>query len=159
MSEESVFNFEGNLERAFGDYLKSKQLDVSDSNTRQVLDGSFIAGTVTIGEATGKAIFKPGGESEYSQYEFTLEITVGTQGVEDSPVEDFKTQHQKLVALVRMWLAVSNARGVLDDFLTLYEINTLTPSGTERTVDNTNNFESVLTFEGQFSILTTAFDL
>lgn len=159
-TEEEVFNFEGNLEKGFYDWFASKALELKTSNNPQTLPDDFISVEATIGGATGHVVVKPNGSNEYGQYDLDVAFTVRTQRGEDTPSQtlEIKRRHLELVALCRKWLAVSNARGSLDAFITLYEINTLTPSGTERDTSIDAQYdETVLNYSGQFDVLTTAF--
>jgi hypothetical protein len=62
------------------------------------------------------------------------------------------------VAKVRNLLSISRAAQVasLNDQIDLYWINRLIPSETTYTAYDSSNDETVLTFTGDFSILTTA---
>lgn len=160
ISEDQIFSFEGNLEKSFKDYLQSVGLEVGDSNNPEVLPSNFIGIEVEIGSATGKAIHKPDGQPEYSQYAFTVSVTVSTDRDEDSTIDEIRKKHQQLVAGIRKHLAVSNAKGKIDDFLDFYEINTLMPTGSSREVnDSTDMDQTTLVYEGQFSILSTVWPL
>ena len=68
-TEEQVFNFEGNLESAWRQFFASKAIELKDASNPQTLPEDFVAVMVEVGAATGKAIHKPDGSSEYSQYE------------------------------------------------------------------------------------------
>lgn len=160
ISEDQIFSFEGNLEQSFKDYFDSVGLEVSDSNNPEVLPTNFIGIEVEIGSATGKAIYKPDGHPEYSQYSFTVSVTVETERDEDSTIEEIERKHQQLVAGIRKHLSVSNAKGNIEDYLNFYEINTLMPTGSSREInDSTDMEQTTLVYEGQFSILSTAWPL
>jgi len=159
-SEEQVFNFEGNLESAWQQFFAAKALELKNASEPQTLPEDFISVMVEVGGATGKAIHKPSGASEYSQYDFSVDFVIRTErDSEISQNADISTRHQEIVAMCRRWLSVGNAKGALDSFLTLYEINTLVPAGTRREVSDSDSDydETVLTFNGQFDILTNAF--
>ena len=157
-TEEQVFNFEGNLESAWRQFFASMVIELKDASNPQTLPEDFVAVMVEVGAATGKAIHKPDGSSEYSQYEFKVEFTIRTErDNESSQNADIATRHQELVAMCRRWLSVGNARGSLDSYLTLYEINTLTPSASNRTASDDDYDETMLEYSGAFDILTNAF--
>ena len=159
-SEEQVFNFEGNLESGWQQFFAAKILELQSANEPQTLPEDFISVMVELGAATDKAIHKPSGASEYSQYDFSVDFVIRTErDGEASQNADIKTRHQEIVAMCRRWLSVGNAKGAMDSYLPFYEINTLTPAGTRREVsDNDSDYdETSLTYTGQFDILTNAF--
>ncbi len=157
-TEEQVFNFEGNLESAWRQFFASKIIELKDASNPQTLPEDFVAVMVEVGTATGKAIHKPDGSAEYSQYEFKVEFTIRTErDNEPSQNADIATRHQELVAMCRRWLSVGNARGAFDSYLTLYEINTLTPSASNRTASDDDYDETMLEYSGAFDILTNSF--
>ena len=73
-SEEQVFNFEGNLESGWQQFFAAKILELQSANEPQTLPEDFISVMVELGAATDKAIHKPSGASEYSQYDFSVDF-------------------------------------------------------------------------------------
>ena len=159
-TEIEVFNFEGNLEKGFSDWFASKTVTLYTANSIEVLPDSYIAPTVSINGATGKTIQKPSGDNEYSQYTFDVAFRIETERGEGTPSQtaEIATRHAEVVAICRRWLAVSNARGNIDSYFPLYQIDTLTPGSSERDVsDDDDSDVTILNYSGQFTILTTAF--
>jgi predicted transcriptional regulator YheO len=158
-TELEVYNFEGNLEKGFSDFLNSLGVTLHNSNDPQTLPENSNSVQVSIGKATGHALFK-GANKDYGQYDFSVDFFVRTENGSDEKSNDanIKRKHQEIVSLVRMHFAVDNAKGILDPFVPLYQIDTLIPNGTVRSVgDGTDILESTISYVGQFTILSTAF--
>lgn len=160
-SETELFNFEGNINEAFRHWLDDKLIDLQTSNDLAVLPEEYVGAMVEIGAANPKHMqLKPDGEYEYDQYDLTLNFTILTKRTEEEGSGDdtIPRRHHELVASVRRWIAISNAKpGALQSYLTLYTINRLVPDGTEYDHDDsTDEDETILSFTGTFSILTDA---
>ena len=116
---------------------------------------------VEIGAANPKHMQrKPSGEYEYDQYDLTLNFTITTKRTEEEGSGDdtVPRRHQQIVANVRRWISIGNAKdSALQTYLTLYTINRLVPDGAEYDHDeDTDEDETILSFTGTFSILTDA---
>jgi len=160
-SDEEVFNFEGNLEQSFYDYLLANGIELATANDPQRLGDDYIAVQVTIsGVASDEHMTaKPSGDLEYDHYNYSASIIVHTDRDENAtPGAAFSRYHRELVAKVRNLLSISRAAQAasLNDQITLYAINRLMPSGTNYGSDDMSYDETVLSFNGDFSILTTA---
>ena len=89
-----------------------------------------------------------------------MAFRIETERGEGTPSQtaEIATRHAEVVAICRRWLAVSNARGNIDSYFPLYQIDTLTPGSSERDVsDDDDSDVTILNYSGQFTILTTAF--
>ncbi len=160
-TDEEVFNFEGNLEESFYDYLLANGIELATANDPQRLGDDYIAVEVTIGGVASDEHMteKPSGDLEYDHYNYSVNITIHTDRNENAlPSAPFARYHRELVAKVRNLLSISRAAQVasLNDQITLYAINRLMPSGTDYAADDRSYDETILSFDGDFSILTTA---
>ena len=160
-SDAEVFNFEGNLEQSFYDFLLENGIELATANDPQRLGDDFIGVQVNIGGLAEDEHMsaKPDGNLEYDHYLYSVDITIHTDRVENAvPGSAFSRYHRELVAKVRNLLSISRAAEVasLNDQLSLYWINRLIPSDTNYTAYDSSNDETVLTFEGDFSILPEA---
>lgn len=157
-----LFNFEGNLNEAFNKWLNDNRLELNTSNDIEVLPEDFIGATVEVGSADPNHMqLVPNGLHEYDRYDLTLNFTITTQRTEEEGAadDDLWRRHQEIVANVRTWMAISNAKlsALNDTYLDLYALNTLVPDGVEYDHDETNDEDTtVLAFTGTFSILTDA---
>jgi len=94
----------------------------------------------------------------FDQYEFSVTFRVKSRRFEDESVssDDIDSLHHALVANVRRWMSYLEARSsALETYLDLYAINTFRPSGTSGGVSGEKD-ETELSYEGQFTIKTTA---
>ena len=160
-SDTEVFNFEGNMEQSFYDFLLDEGIELATANDPQRLGDDFIgvqfiAGALADDEHMSA---KPDDSLEYDHYNFTVDITIHTDRVENSvPGAAFSRYHRELVAKVRNLLSISRAAQVasLNDKITLYWINRLIAGDTNYTAYDSSYDETVLTYEGDFSILPEA---
>ena len=160
-SDEEVFNFEGNLEQAFYDFLLENGIELATANDPQRLSDDYIGVQVFIGGINEDEHMseKPGGQLEYDHYDYTVDITIKTDRNENAvPASGFSRYHRELVAKVRNLLSISRAAQVssLNDSIDYYWINRLVASDTNYTAYENSFDETVLTYEGDFSILTDA---
>ena len=160
-TDEEVFNFEGNMEQSFYDFLLANGIELATANDPQRLGDDFIGVQFTLGGIAGDEHMseKPDGSVEYDHYLFNVDITVHTDRVENAvPGAAFSRYHRELVAKVRNLLSISRAAQVasLNDQIDLYWINRLIPSDTSYVALDNSNDETTLSFTGDFSILTTA---
>ena len=103
-TDEEVFNFEGNLEESFYDYLLANGIELATANDPQRLADDYIAVEVTIGGIAGDEHMteKPSGDLEYDHYNYSVNITVHTDRNENAlPSAPFARYHRELVAKVR----------------------------------------------------------
>lgn len=160
-SDAEVFNFEGNLEESFYDFLLANGIELATANNPQRLGDDFIGVEISIGGLADDEHMseKPDGSLEYDHYNFTVSITIHTDRNENAtPSAEFARHHRELVSKVRNLLSISRAAQVasLNDQITLYWINRLVPGSTTNTAYDTSYDETSLEFEGDFSILTSA---
>lgn len=160
-TDEEVFNFEGNLEQAFYDFLLDNGIELATANDPQRLGDDFAGVEITIGGISDDEHMseKPSGDLEYDHYEYSASITIHTDRIENTvPSASFSRHHRELVAKVRNLLSISRASQVasLNDKISHYWINRLVPTGTSYTAYDSSYDETVISFEGDFSILTTA---
>ena len=160
-SDIEVFNFEGNLEQSFYDFLLDNGIELATANDPKRLSDDYVGAQVSVsGLAEDEHMTeKPDGNLEYDHYNYTAEITIHTDRNENSvPGVAFSRYHRELVAKVRHLLSISRAAEVasLNDKIDYYWINRLVPSDTTYTASDNSYDETVLTFEGDFSILTSA---
>jgi len=160
-SDEEVFNFEGNLEQSFYDFLLAEGIELATANDPQRLGDDFIGVQVSIGSIADDEHMseKPDGSLEYDHYEYEVSITIHTDRIENSvPGAAFSRYHRELVAKVRNLLSISRAAqgASLNDQVTLYWINRLVAAQTNYTAYDNSYDETVLTYEGDFSILPEA---
>ena len=102
---------------------------------------------------------KPDGNLEYDHYDYEVSITIHTDRIENAvPGAAFSRYHRELVAKVRNLLSISRAAegASLNDQITLYWINRLVAAETNYTAYDNSYDETVLTYEGDFSILPEA---
>ena len=160
-SDNEVFNFEGNMEQIFYDFLLDEGIELATANDPQRLGDDFIGVQFIVGALADDEHMsaKPDDSLEYDHYNFTVDITIHTDRVENSvPGAAFSRYHRELVAKVRNLLSISRAAQVasLNDKITLYWINRLVASDTNYTAYDSSYDETVLTYEGDFSILPEA---
>ena len=160
-TDEEVFNFEGNMEQSFYDFLLANGIELATANDPQRLGDDFIGVQVTLAGISDDEHMsaKPDGSLEYDHYDYNVEITIHTDRIENAvPGAAFSRYHRELVAKIRNLLSISRAAQVasLNDQITLYWINRLVPSDTNYTAYDNSFDETVLTFEGDFSILPEA---
>ena len=160
-SDTEVFNFEGNMEQSFYDFLLDEGIELATANDPQRLGDDFIGVQFIVGALADDEHMsaKPDDSLEYDHYNFTVDITIHTDRVENSvPGAAFSRYHRELVAKVRNLLSISRAAQVasLNDKITLYWINRLIAGDTNYTAYDSSYDETVLTYEGDFSILPEA---
>lgn len=160
-SDTEVFNFEGNMEQSFYDFLLDEGIELATANDPQRLGDDFIGVQFIMGALADDEHMsaKPDDSLEYDHYNFTVDITIHTDRVENSvPGAAFSRYHRELVAKVRNLLSISRAAQVasLNDKITLYWINRLIAGDTNYTAYDSSYDETVLTYEGDFSILPEA---
>jgi len=156
-----VFNFEGNLEQSFYDFLLNNGLELATANDPKRLNDDFMGVQVSMGGLADDEHMseKPNGHLEYDHYLYSVDITIHTDRIENSvPGMEFSRYHRELVAKVRNLLSISRAAesASLNDQITLYWINRLVASDTNYTAYDSSYDETVLTYEGDFSILPEA---
>ena len=160
-SDDIVFDFEGNLERAFYDFLLENGIELATANDPQRLSDDFVGVQVFIGGINEDEHMseKPGGQLEYDHYDYSVDITIHTDRNENAvPASGFSRYHRELVAKIRNLLSISRAAQVssLNDSIDYYWINRLV-AGNTNYIPTDNSFdETTLTFEGDFSILDSA---
>ena len=160
-SDAEVFNFEGNMEQSFYDFLLANGIELATANDPQRLGDDFIGVQFNVnGLAEDEHMStKPDGSLEYDHYLFSVDITIHTDRIENAvPGSAFSRYHRELVAKVRNLLSISRAAQVasLNDQIELYWINRLIAKETNYTAYDSSMDETVLTFEGDFSILPEA---
>jgi len=160
-SDEEVFDFEGNLEQGFYDFLLANGIELATANDPQRLGDDYIGVQIILGGLHDDEHMsaKPSGDLEYDHYLYEARVTIHTDRQENAlPGSAFSRYHRELVAKVRNLLSISRAANVasLNDDIDYYWINRLIPSATEYTSYDTSKDETILNFEGDFSILTTA---
>tara|TARA_R110002153_G_scaffold274299_1_gene448234 strand:- start:1419 stop:1922 length:504 start_codon:yes stop_codon:yes gene_type:complete len=160
-SDNSVFNFEGNMEQSFYDFLLDEGIELATANDPQRLGDDFIGVQFIVGALADDEHMsaKPDDSLEYDHYNFTVDITIHTDRVENSvPGAAFSRYHRELVAKVRNLLSISRAAQVasLNDKITLYWINRMIAGDTNYTAYDSSYDETALTYEGDFSILPEA---
>jgi hypothetical protein len=160
-SDTEVFNFEGNMEQSFYDFLLDEGIELATANDPQRLGDDFIGVQFIVGALADDEHMsaKPDDSLEYDHYNFTVDITIHTDRVENAvPGAAFSRYHRELVAKVRNLLSISRAAQVasLNDKITLYWINRLIAGDTNYTAYDSSYDETVLTYEGDFSILPEA---
>ena len=160
-SNEEVFNFEGNMEQSFYDFLLAEGIELATANDPQRLGDDYVGVQFMVnGIAEDEHMSeKPDGNLEYDHYLFGVEITIHTDRIENAvPGAAFSRYHRELVAKVRNLLSISRAAegASLNDQITLYWINRLVSAQTNYTAYDNSYDETVLTYEGDFSILPEA---
>tara|TARA_R110001592_G_C12886003_1_gene725227 strand:+ start:264 stop:767 length:504 start_codon:yes stop_codon:yes gene_type:complete len=155
-----LFNFEGNVESAFREWLADQVIEVRETLGLESLPDDYIGTTFKLGAVTGHYNPSPGGAANptYDQYEFDLDFIIQTRrhNEEGSQTDGVKARHRELVALLRTWVSLLKAKGSsLETYLNHYEIQFLRPSGTANDVDDVFDI-TTLSYEGQISIVTTA---
>jgi len=160
-SDTEVFNFEGNMEQSFYDFLLDEGIELATANDPQRLGDDFIGVQFSVGALADDEHMsaKPDDSLEYDHYNFTVDITIHTDRIENTvPGAAFSRYHRELVAKVRNLLSISRAAQVasLNDKITLYWINRLIAGDTNYTAYDSSYDETVLTYEGDFSILPEA---
>lgn len=153
-----LLNFEGNVEEAFRKWLADQMIEVSKSQDEATLPDDYVAASFELGATTQHAMEIDPGVWEYDQYACTLTMTIRTRrhGEEGSQTASVSSRHQELVGIVRTWLNVSKAKGsALETYLEFYEFQFLRPAGASYVAEGDFD-ETTLTFDGQISILPTA---
>jgi len=156
-----IFNFEGNIESAFKQWLGDQMLEVQEQLSVETLPDDYIGVTAKLGGITGHYNPSPGGATHptYDQYNFDLDFIVQTRrhNEEGSQTENVKSRHREIVALIRTFVAMFKAKGsALETYLQYYQIEFLNPSGTENNIEDVFDV-STISYDGQISILTNAF--
>lgn len=155
-----LFNFEGNVESAFKDWLADQMLEVRMQHDVETLPDDYIGVTMDLGAVTGHYNPAPGGATTevYDQYEFELKFTVQTRrhNEEGSQTENVRARQQEIVSLLRTWVSMLKAKGsALESYLAHYEIEFLRPAGSSNETDDVFDI-TTLTYDGQISILSNA---
>ena len=156
-----LFNFEGNVESAFREWLGDQMLEVREQLDVETLPDDYIGVTMTLGGVTGHYNPSPGGAANptYDQYEFDLDFMIQTRrhNEEGSQTTNVSSRHREIVALVRTWVSMFKAKGsALESYLEHYQIEFLRPSGSKNDVEDVFDITTI-SYEGQISILTDAF--
>lgn len=156
-----VFDFEGNFEESFYNFLLDNGIELATFNNPQRLGDDYIAinFNVTGLHEDEHMSQKPDGELEYDHYNFEVEITVHTDRHNDnSPGLTFSKYHREIIAKVRNLLSISRAAkvGSLNEAIEYYWVNRLIPRSTICNTDDNSKDESLLIYEGDFSILTSS---
>ena len=156
-----LFNFEGNVESAFKEWLADQLIEVRETLGLESLPDDYIGVTFNLGATTGHYNLSPGGATNptYDQYEFNLDFVIQTRrhNEDGDTIKHIKSRQQGLVALLRTWLSLFKIKGsALETYLKYYEIEFLRPSGTANDVEDVFDV-TTLSYEGQISILTNAF--
>ena len=160
-SDEEVFNFEGNMEQSFYDFLLAEGIELATANDPQRLGDDYVGVQFMVnGIAEDEHMSeKPDGNLEYDHYLFGVEITIHTDRIENAvPGAAFSRYHRELVAKVRNLLSISRAAegASLNDQITLYWINRLIASDTSYNAYESSKDETILSYNGSFSILPEA---
>lgn len=156
-----LFNFEGNVESAFREWLGDQMLEVREQLDVETLPDDYIGVTMNLGGVTGHYNPSPGGATNptYDQYDFDLEFVVQTRrhNEEGSQTDNVKSRHREIVALIRTWVSMLKAKGsALETYLKYYQIEFLRPSGSANSIDDVFDITTI-SYDGQISILTDAF--
>ena len=160
-SDEEVFNFEGNLEQSFYDFLLANGIELATANDPQRLGDDYVGVQVSLGGISDDEHMseKPDGNLEYDHYNYSVEITIHTDRIENAvPGAAFSRYHRELVAKVRNLLSISRAAegASLNDQISLYWINRLIASDTSYNAYESSKDETILSYNGSFSILPEA---
>lgn len=160
-TDAEVFNFEGNIEKAFSDYLAANGVSIATSNNPVTTGDDYVSVTADIGGvfADEHMTARLNGTYEYDHYNFSVEVRVHTDRNENTaPSAGFLRNHKEQVAHLRHLLSISRAHreGSLNSYLSYYSINRLMPSGTAYESDDNHYDATILSFAGDFSILTSA---
>ena len=160
-SNEEVFNFEGNLEQSFYDFLLANGVELATANDPQRLGDDYVGVQVSLGGIADDEHMseKPDGNLEYDHYDYSAEITIHTDRIENAvPGAAFSRYHRELVAKVRNLLSISRAAegASLNDQISLYWINRLIASDTSYNAYESSKDETTLSYNGSFSILPEA---
>lgn len=153
-----LYNFEGNVESAFEDWLGDQTLEIVKSQDFDTLEDDYIAASFELGETTQHAYEISAGVWEYDQYACSVSITIRTRrhGETDSQTASVRSRHQELCARVRTWMSVSKAKGsALETYLAYYEFQFLRPAATQYASEGDFD-ETTLVYDGQISILPSA---
>lgn len=160
-TDEEIFDFEGNLEQSFYDFLLENGIEVATANDPQRLGDDYIGVQVLVGGIADDQhmIEKPNGHLEYGHYNYSVEITIHTDRIENAnPALPYSRYHRELVAKTRNLLSISRAAEVasLNDKIEYYWINQLLAEQTTYQTFDENFDETVLNYSGDFSILPDA---
>ncbi len=160
-TDDAVFDFEGNMEQSFYDFILVNGIELATANDPQRLGDDFVGVQFSVGGLAEDQHMseKPDGSLEFDHYNFSVSITVHTDRVENAvPSASFSRYHREIVAKLRNLLSISRAAQVasLNDQITLYWINSMISSGTDYTAFDSGSDETSLAYEGTFSILTSA---
>ena len=160
-SNEEVFNFEGNLEQSFYDFLLANGIELATANDPQRLGDDYVGVQVSLGGIADDEHMseKPDGNLEYDHYDYEVSITIHTDRIENAvPGAAFSRYHRELVAKVRNLLSISRAAegASLNDQISLYWINRLIASDTSYNAYESSKDETILSYNGSFSILPEA---
>ena len=160
-SDEEVFNFEGNLEQSFYDFLLANGIELATANDPQRLGDDYVGVQVSLGGISDDEHMseKPDGNLEYDHYDYEVSITIHTDRIENTvPGAAFSRYHRELVAKVRNLLSISRAAegASLNDQISLYWINRLIASDTSYNAYESSKDETILSYNGSFSILPEA---
>ena len=155
-----LFAFESNINDAFSRWFDDQFLTLEVQGGVESLPDDWLGIETELGAVTGHYNPAPGGAAtpEYDQYTFGVKIVVRTrrndpEGSSDAAID---TLHHEMVANVRTWLSALKVTGsAFETYLDHYAIEVLRPAGTSKSIDGVFD-ESELTFEGQFSILQSA---
>jgi hypothetical protein len=164
-TDAEVFNFEGNLEKSFADYLTDEGLTIATSNSPATLPSDFVAVSVTISgvhEDEHMSQRPYYGNLEYDHYKGSVAITVHSDRVQDTPPSiGFLRYHKELVSKARAALSIMRAYddGGLNSYVEYYAINRLIPAGADYESDDMQYDETTLTFDLDFTILTKAWPI
>lgn len=156
-----LFNFEGNVESAFRQWLADQMLEVREQMDVETLPDDYIGVSMQLGEVTGHYNPSPGGAANpvYDQYSFDLNFVVQTRrhNEEGSQTANVESRHREIIAMVRTWVSLFKAKGSsLETYLEHYEIEFLRPTGTSNDTEDVFDVSN-LGYQGQISILSTAF--
>jgi len=164
-TDAEVFNFEGNLEKSFSDYLTAEGLTIATSNSPETLPSDFVAVSVAISgvhEDEHMSQRPYYGNLEDDHYKGSVTLTVHSDRVTDEqPSVGFLRYHKEIVSKVRAALSIMRAYddGGLNNYIEYYVINRLLPSGTDYESDDMQYDETTLSFDLDFTILTKAWPI
>lgn len=160
-TDAEVFDFESNFEKSFYDYLLANGIEIATGNNPVKTGSDFVSVVFTTESVHSDEHMsaKPDGKMEYDHYNYSLAVTVHTDRNENAePGAAFTRYHRELVAKIRQLLSISRAYlpDNLNSFIEFYDLNRLMPAGTEQASDDMSFDETTLNYQGDFSILTSA---